>query len=162
MFAKKRIIWTIVSVIVVSLVAYVGIGVFDYLEYRNVAISSGGMPAQDGGKITIVKEPCILDTPASSPTTCAISCPLVTGAVGTLCTGYIEIDTTGQLGTTFIAAPVGFVYLGGGTHPTAGMDFLYGGSSNIQPWVIGIPSASAIKIKKVIDWFDFIIAGFRK
>lgn len=162
MFAKKRIIWTIVSVIVVSLVAYVGIGVFDYLEYRNVAISSGGMPAQDGGKITIVKEPCILDTPASSPTTCAISCPLVTGAVGTLCTGYIEIDTTGQLGTTFIAAPVGFVYLGGGTHPTAGMDFLYGGSSNIQPWVIGIPSKAASRVEKLVDVFDYIIAGFRE
>ena len=162
MFSKKKIIFGIASVIVVSLVIYVGVGIFDYLEFRNVAISSGGMPAQDGGKITAVLEPCILDTPASSPTTCAVSCPLVTGAVGTLCTGYIEINTTGQLGTTFIAAPVGFTYLGGGTHPTANMDFLYGGASNIQPWVIGIPSASAMRIQKVIDWFDFIIAGIKE
>ena len=162
MFSKKRIIWLVVGVVVVSFVVYVGTGIFDYLEYRSVVRATGGMPAQDGGKITMVREPCILDTPASSPTTCAVSCPLVTGAVGTLCTGYIEIDTTGQLGTTFIAAPVGFTYLGGGTHPTANMDFLYGGASNIQPWVIGIPSASAMRIQKVIDWFDFIIAGFRE
>ena len=144
------------------MVIYGGIGFFGYLEFRKIAAAVGGMPAQDGGKITAVLEPCVLDTPASSPTTCAISCPLVTGAVGTLCTGYIEIDTIGQFGTTFIAAPTGFVYSGGGAHPTANMNFLYGGASNVQPWVIGIPVKAASRVQKLVDAFNFVMAGFKK
>ncbi|MBA3047921.1 hypothetical protein KKC83_05130 [Patescibacteria group bacterium] len=159
---KKKKIWLAAGVIAACFAIYMAIGVFDYLEYRNAAIASGSMPAQDGGRITMVREPCILDTPANVPTTCAVSCPLVTTAVGTLCTGYIEIDTTGQLGTTFIAAPTGFVYKGGGTHPTAGMDFLYGGASNALPWVIGIPSKAASRTQKLVGVFNFVMAGFRE
>lgn len=157
---KKKKIFIILSVIAVGLVIYAGIGIFGYLEFRKVASAVGGMPAQDGGKITAVLEPCILDTPPNAPELCEISCPLVTAAVGPSCIDYIEIDVEGQLGTKFIAAPTGFVYLGGGTHPAANMNFLYGGASNVQPWVIGIPlSASAMRVNKVVNWFDYVIAG---
>jgi len=140
MFTKKKILIIIISVLVLGSLGYFyAPKAADYYEWRQVVKAAGSMPWQDGGTIIMVREPCVLDTPAVSPTTCAISCPLVTGAVGTLCTGYIEIDTASQMGTTFIAAPVGFVYKGGGTHPAPGMQFIAGGVSNIQPWVIGIP-----------------------
>ena len=161
MFTKKRIIWTIVSLIAISLILLITPGIIDYFEYRSVVKAVSSMPWQDGGEITMVREPCILDTPATSPTTCAISCPLVTSVLGPACIGYIEIDTVGQLGTTFIAAPIGFVYQGGGTHPVAGMQFLAGGASNIQPWVIAIPGKFTTRTQKVIDWFDYVIAGFK-
>ncbi len=162
MFTKKRIIRTIVSLIVVSLILMIIPGIIDYFEYRSVVKATATMPWQDGGQITMVKEPCILDTPVSSPVTCAISCPLVTSVLGPACMGYIEIDTAGQLGTTFLAAPTGFVYQGGGTHPAAGMQFIAGGSTNAQPWVIGIPGKFAMRTQKVIDWFNkYIIAGLK-
>ncbi len=161
MFTKKKVIWSIVGVTIISLILLIIPGVIDYLKYRNVVKAIGGMPWQDGGTITMVREPCILDTPASSPTTCAISCPLVTGVLGPACTGYIEIDTASQHGTTFLAAPTGFKYIGGGTHPTANMQYISGGSSNAMPWAIAIPGKGAIRIQKVVDWFDYIIAGFK-
>lgn len=161
MLTKKRTIWLIAGIAIISLILLIIPGIVDYLDYQKAVRAAGGMPWQDGGKITMVREPCVLDTPAIFPTTCAISCPLVTGALGTACAGYIEIDTTGQLGTTFIAAPIGFVYKGGGTHPVAGMQFITGGATNISPWVIGIPGASASRIQKLVDSFKVIIAGFR-
>ena len=143
----------------IGLLIFIGSGFVDYLEYRSVAEAAGAMPWQDGGTISMVRMPCVLDTPVIAPTTCAISCPLVTSVLATACAGYIEIDTTGQLGTMFIAAPIGFKYQGGGTFPKAGDKFLTGGSSNIMPWVIGIPGPVASRIDKIVKWFDFIIAG---
>jgi hypothetical protein len=180
MIIKKKKIYLIISVFFISFIIFLMPGIIDYLEYEQVASAVGGMPWQGGGTITLVREPCILDTPANAPTTCAISCPLVTSVWGPACIGYIEIDTNPQLvmedgeikeidkaqlaglgaGATFIAAPIGFIYRGGGTHPVAGMQYLVGGASNAQPWVIGIPGATAMKIKKVVDWFDYAIAGF--
>lgn len=166
MLTKKRIIWLIAGIAIISLILLIVPGIVDYLDYQKAVEAAGGMPWQDGGKITMVGShvlvggPCVLDTPATSPTTCAISCPLVTGALGPACAGYIEIDTVGQLGTTFIAAPIGFVYKGGGAHPVAGMQFIAGGATNISPWVIGIPGASASRIQKLVDSFKVIIAGF--
>ncbi len=138
------------------------LGIFDYLEYKKAAKAVGGMPWQDGGTITMVREPCVLDTPANAPTTCAISCPMVTSVYGSACINYIEIDTQSQYGTTFIAAPVGFVYSGGGTHPSPGMQYIAGGSSNVMPWVIGIPGASVSRIQSLVNAFKYIIAGFKK
>ncbi|MDP3043249.1 MAG: hypothetical protein Q8N21_02515 [bacterium] len=166
MIAKKRIIWLIAGIAIISLILLVIPGIVDYFNYQSAVEAAGSMPWQDGGKITMVGShvlvggPCVLDTPASSPTTCAISCPLVTGALGTACAGYIEIDIIGQLGTTFIAAPIGFVYKGGGAYPVEGMQFIAGGATNISPWVIGIPGASASRIQKLVDSFKVIIAGF--
>ncbi|MCK5061603.1 hypothetical protein KAR28_03560 [Candidatus Parcubacteria bacterium] len=163
MFNKKRIIWFFVIFFVLGFVGYFGVGVFDYLEIVKIekAIAGGGCPGMDGGRISLVREPCILDTPASNPTTCGISCPMATTAWGPACVNYIEVNTTGQLGTIFLTPPIGFVYSGGGTHPTAGMDFLYCGASNAIPWVIGIPGVAASRTKKLVDTFKFIVAGFK-
>lgn len=157
----KKIILLIAIFIITASFVYLGPGAVDYINFRNIAKSVGGMPWQDGGQITMVKMPCILDTPAIDPVTCAASCPLVTFAWGTACTAYIEIDTTSQFGTIFIAAPTGFVYQGGGTFPTAGMQYIAGGASNAIPWVIGIPGASASRIQKLVDGVKYVIAGFK-
>lgn len=157
----KKAIWVVVSAILLVSVIYLGPGVVDYIKFKNVAESAGGMPWQDGGRITMVRQPCILDTPTIDPVTCAASCPLVTKDLGTLCTGYIEIDTQSQQGTINIDAPIGFMYKGGGTMPTAGMSYIAGGASNAIPWVIGIPSSAGARIQKIIDWFDYGIASFK-
>ena len=111
----------------------------------------------------MVREPCVLDTPPppATPILCGLSCPLVTFAVGGACIGYIEIITAGQKGTPFIAAPISFVYKGGGTHPAPGMSFLAGGSSNAMPWVIGIPSMAASRTQKLVDAANYMIALFK-
>ncbi|RLC37252.1 hypothetical protein DRH27_04050 [Candidatus Falkowbacteria bacterium] len=156
---KSRIIIYGVLTVLLIIVGYV---VFQYIEFNNVAKAVGGMPWQDGGKISMVRPVCILDTPMPYPTTCAISCPLVTSAYGTACMAYMEIDTVGQKGTTFMAVPKGFVFSGGGSFPTTGMDFVAGGSTNALPWVIGIPGLAVNNIEKIKNWFDkYIIAGFK-
>jgi hypothetical protein len=161
MFKIKKIIWLVALAVIMVSVGYLGVGVMDYISFKKVVESAGGMPAQDGGRITMVKQPCILDTPATSPTTCAISCPLVTSALGTACISYIEIDTQSQKGTPFLAAPIGYFYRGGGTYPIAGMQYVYGGASNAIPWVIGIPSAPGARIQKIINWYDYGIAAIK-
>jgi len=159
MFTKKKIIWAIVSIIIVGSILLIIPGIISYLDYRGVVKAVSSMPWQDGGTITAVREPCVLDTPPTDPVECGISCPQVTSVYGSACVDYIEIVTNSQHGTAFIAAPVGFIYKGGGTHPVANMQFIAGGASNVQPWIIGIPGAVASRIQKLVDWFDFIIAG---
>lgn len=167
MISKNKIIWLAAAIIIIGGIAYAGIGIFEYVQFKRdfakAAEAAGGCPWQDGGTITIVRMPCILDFPLSPlvPTHCTYSCPMVTSIWQTACAGYIEIDTQGQLGTTFIAAPIGFKYSGGGTFPKAGDQFLACGASNAIPWVIGIPGASASRIQKLVNAFKFIIAGKR-
>ncbi len=158
---KKKII-LITSIFIMAILFWLVPGIFDYLEYKKTVEAVGGMPWQDGGIITMVREPCVLDTPQIAPTTCAASCPMVTSVYGSACTGYIEIDTQSQHGTTFIAAPINFVYRGGGMHPMVGMQYIAGGASNAIPWVIGIPGASASRIQKLVNVFKYIISGFKK
>ncbi|MFA6171188.1 MAG: hypothetical protein WCW77_01365 [Patescibacteria group bacterium] len=137
--------------------------VYDYYRWGKFVreINAGGSCAvQDGGNITKVM-PCVLDTPANYPVTCEASCPLVTPVFETACAGYTELDTQSQQGTTFLAVPKGFVYKGGGTTPTMGMQYLYCGSSNAYPWVIGIPGVAKNNTDRVFDWFRYIIAGFK-
>ena len=160
MFKRRKIIWFIATVVTVVIFFFTW-GALDYYKFSKIAKSVGGLPWQDGGTITMVRQPCVLDTPAIAPVTCAVSCPLVTSAWGSACIGYIELDTTSQFGTIFIAAPIGFVYQGGGTMPVAGMQYIAGGASNAIPWVIGIPGSVASRWQKVVNWFDVIIAGFK-
>jgi len=163
MLNKKKIIWSLIIILLVSIVIYFSWSLVDYYNFKKVAKSVGGMPWQDGGTITMVRQPCVWDTPCPTGVCppCTVSCPFVSVVWGPACTVYIEIDTVGQFGTTFIAAPIGFIYRGGGAFPVAGMQFLAGGASNAIPWVIGIPSAAASRIQKLVDAFNFIITGFK-
>jgi hypothetical protein len=162
MFKVKKTIWLMTIVILVAGIIYIALGVIDFVGFKKTVESAGGMPAMDGGKITMVRQPCILDTPATSPTTCAISCPLVTSALGPACVSYIEIDTMSQKGTIFIAAPISFIYRGGGARPTPGMQYIYGGASNVVPYVIGIPSSPGARIQKIYDWLGYALASFKE
>lgn len=145
----------------VLIVYIVGITVFQYIEFNNTAKAIGGLPWQDGGRITMVKF-CVLDTPMPYPTTCEISCPFVTSSYGTGCIAYNEILVQAQKGTQYIAAPKAFVYSGGGSFPASGMDFVAGGSTNAMPWVIGIPGLALNNAQKIKNWFNtYIIAGFK-
>jgi len=146
MFSKKRNIYLSGLVVLFCLIVYFCTPrVYYYFVWRQVAEAAGGMPWQDAGKIVAVREPCILDSPPNAPTTCAISCPQVTAVYGPACVNFIEIDVISQKGATFIAAPIIFEYKGGGTHPMPGTQYIAGGSSPAQPWVIGIPPESSIK-----------------
>lgn len=156
----KKTVWTVVGIILLVCVIYLGLGVVDFISFKTIAKSAGGMPWQDGGKITKVRKPCVLDTPEIDPIACSY-CPLVTKDWGSACAGFIELDTQSQMGTINIDAPIGFVYGGGGTMPAAGMSYIAGGVSGAIPWVIGIPSSPGAKIQKIIDWFDYGIASFK-
>ncbi|MEK7097738.1 MAG: hypothetical protein AAB906_02730 [Patescibacteria group bacterium] len=160
-FTKKKIILSVFAIIIVGIAVFAAHGILGYFGYRKAAEASASMPWQDAGTITYYMPQCVLDTPATSPTTCAISCPLSVTALASACVGYSELWVTGQNGTTYIDVPIGFVYSGGGTVPAVGMSFIAGGSSNVSPWVIGIPGASASRIQKLADAFKFIIATIR-
>lgn len=161
MLAKKKIIFTILSVVIASFIIYIGIGIFDYLEFRKVAISAGGMPWQDGGMVTYYNSMCVIEDPVFEPTICH-TCLMCSSAIGSLCASSEEIQFTGQLGGTKVCPSKGFVYKGGGTMPTMGQNMIVGGASDILPYVIGVPGVSAMRIKKAVDWFDFIIAGIKE
>ena len=181
----KILFRTLTYSILLLAIIIIGNGVYDYLDYMDAKAASAGMPFQTAGNITLVRPQCILDTPASSPTTCAVSCPGVTTIWGPACTAYLEIDYVPQPGlgieehvanprvhlasvefaqapSYFLAVPIGFQYSGGGTFPATNMQLLMGGASNGMPWVIGIPGLTASNIDKFMNWFDkYIIAGFK-
>ncbi len=156
MFIKRKII-LIISIFIVVGLFWLAPEFFDYLEYKKVAEAVGGMPWQDGGVITYVG----LCAPTDPAGNCAM-CPNVTALFSAACNGYNELDVTSQQGTTFIAVPKTFVYSGGGTFPSSGMQYIAGGASNVMPWVIGIPGVSASRIQKLVDTFKYIIAGSKR
>ncbi|MBL7058067.1 hypothetical protein ISS03_01900 [Patescibacteria group bacterium] len=139
MTTKKIIFYTLIVAFLSPIVYFGAPIVAQKYTWYNVAQAASLFPWQDGGVITVVYPPCVLDTPANAPTTCAISCPLVTTAYASDCVKYTQIDVKGQKGTMFLAVPLGFVYRGGGTVPAPGMQFIAAGISNILPKVIGIP-----------------------
>jgi len=156
---KNKYLMSLFLILFVSFSYYIGGGIIDYIKWNNYVKASTGL--EDGGKITMVHEPCIIDSPPSDPVVCGISCPLATEAWGSACAGHIQIDVASQKGTVFLAPPVGFVYKGGGTHPVAGMDYLYAGTP-ATPWVIGIPGPRASRIQKLVNIYNDVkvfIAG---
>jgi len=163
---KKNIVWSIIWIFFVSsgfLFTRIASDIISWNNFKE-AVAAGGCPWQDGGTITIVREPCILDTPPppATPTSCTASCPNTT-SWATACVGYIELDTSSQLGTIFITPTTAFVYSGGGVHPKAGDQYLACGASNLIPWYIGIPGPSAKRYEKIKNLFNnFIIAGKRE
>lgn len=154
MFQKKNT-RKIIFILSFALLIFIGYLFFSYWQWRKEAKAVSAMPWQDGGVITMVREPCIWDTPCAAGLCppCAVSCPLVSAAYGPACVNFIELDTVSQHGTPFIAAPLTQVYLGGGTHPVDGMQYLAGGASPAHPWVIAIPGPLASRLEKVKDFF---------
>ena len=161
---KKKISLSVFGIIFIAVGIFIMQGIFDYFDYRKAVQAASAMPWQDGGVITLVRPLCILDSPPppAVPVTCAISCPLATLALGPTCVSAIEIDVQGQNGSTFIAAPIGFIYKGGGVYPKVGDQFIAGGSSPANPWIIGIPGSSISRIQKLVDSFKLIIAGIKE
>ena len=89
-----------------------------------------------GGRITMIKQ-CVLDTPAIAPVTCAASCPLCTGVMGTACVSATEITFAPAGGFAFFVCPSkAFLYKGG--YPRIGGFIL--GNMIIQsaPFQIGV------------------------
>ena len=158
MFNKKRIIWLIVGVAISGFVVCGGIGIFDYFEYRNVVNATGGMPWQDAGTVSMYQPVCVSTPPDGVCKNC-LMCGPVTGNY--ICASYSEIQFTGQLGGMKVCPLQGFVYKGGGTMPMVGQGMIVGGVSDIMPYVIGVPSVSASRIQKLVDAFNYIIAGFK-
>ncbi len=83
------------------------------------------------------------------------------------CELYYEVTLSeAQNGNLFYGIPKLFTnYKGGGTSimTQAGNQNIWCGNSNIDPIVVGIPSASASRIQRLVKWFDkYIIAGFSK
>lgn len=161
MVTSKKIILWIVSLIFVGFVIYIGVGIFNYFEFKKIAKATGGLPWQDGGVIVEVSPPCL--SCFDPLTDCAECCPVATEYYGPLCVRYTEIYTNSQLGTEFVLVPIDFGYAGGGSFPQQGMQYIGGGASNILVYVVGISKSVATgKIYKIVDWFDYIIAGIKK
>ncbi|MDP3900407.1 MAG: hypothetical protein Q8Q23_04990 [bacterium] len=142
MSGKKITIFIIITAILIIAGFLLAPRIAAYYEWQNVVEAASAMPWQDGGTITMVNEPCILDTPPppATPVTCS-HCPFVSASVAPgQCEFYIELVQQSQHGTQFMAVPVAFDgYRGGGTHPRAGTQYIAGGASNVVPWIIGIP-----------------------
>jgi hypothetical protein len=160
MMSRKKKIWLVILTVFFSFAGYYGPGIPGYIEYQKVATAVGGFPWQDGGVISAVlpfaNVPCVLDTPAppAVPTTCAISCPMITALtpLASACVGYYEMEVIGQNGTMVIAVPLGFIFSGGGIIPSPGTQFIAGGMMYYQPAVIGIPGVAASRVIKLADF----------
>jgi len=87
------------------------------------------------------------------------------------CAKYQEFTLTDQQNIAqnplgFIGIPITFNnFLGGGSRAnilTPGLPVLYCNKDNIgNPYAIGIPGATALKVKNFFGLFDYIIAGFK-
>lgn len=96
----------------------------------------------------------------SGPGPCAASIAVATACIG--CFNFTELTVTSQHGTQVLGVPVGYVYKGGGTFPKIEDQYIAGGSSNVSPWVIGIPGVAASRTQKIADTFKLIIAGIKE
>lgn len=165
MFSKKRIIWLVISVVVVSLVIYGGIGINNYMEWRLAkgVIASGGFTYQIGlTNVTMIN--CFT---AGSP-------PVCTG--GTLCyikdaancTAYSDVSGTpaGGMGSNALFSTqaiaqsgltIGGQLIAGGTSPVLMDNGVLASSGGCYGCYAKLDKDSKIK-----SWFDFIIAGFRE
>ncbi|PIS05161.1 MAG: hypothetical protein COT81_02360 [Candidatus Buchananbacteria bacterium CG10_big_fil_rev_8_21_14_0_10_42_9] len=94
-----------------------------------------------GGLISFYNPGCVLDSPPSSPTTCAISCALCSGLLGPACASVEEIRFTpygGTPGINFICPVKGYPYAGGGVMPRLGGFILGFGTSQVNLFQVGI------------------------
>ena len=103
---------------------------FLFLASGTVALAAF-YPLYYGGIVTKVT-PCVLDTPAIAPVTCATSCPLCTGLYGSACLLLQEVVMT----PIYNNQPRNFVcpikvYTGINGPPTPGMWWFGGGTNDI-------------------------------
>ena len=116
MFKKIHFGYSLVFILVLSVVPLT-LYLFLILGAIGTNQASAAAGSIFGGRITKVI-PCVLDTPAIAPTTCAVSCPLCTGITGTACAAYSEIMFQPMGGTwSFICPLKGYPFKGGTPRP---------------------------------------------
>ncbi len=169
MVTKKKIIWLVVGVIVVSLVVYAGIRINNYMEWRLAkgVIASGQLTYQIGlTGVTIIN--CFT---TGNP-------PICTGGVlgGTLCytkdaatcANYAEVSGTpaGGMGNNALFSIQAIIQSGltnggqliaGGTSPVLMDNGVLASSGGCFGCYAKLDTDSKIK-----SWFDFIIAGIKE
>lgn len=153
MFTKKRIIFIIILA-VAGILAWFAPCV---IKYRRTATAAGGFPHQVGlTKVTLEK--CILDPDTGT-------CPnhnLCLSAPGE-CATYTAVDGTpaGGMGSQVllldstisqIGLANGLSYIGGGTSPIL---------MKVSASVGGVSYAVADKVNRSLNFFSYIIAGFK-
>lgn len=162
MTTKKRIIWVVAVAIIIMTVFFIGRDIRDYLDFKKAVEAAGSMPWQFGGKINFYQPVCV----ATPPDGICKNCAMCTTAIGNyVCASYSEIQFTPATGSkppNFVCPFQGYYYRGGGTMPTIGGQIIGGGTSPAFPWVIGISGTGASRIQKLVDAFNFFIAGKRE
>ena len=159
MLAKKKIIFTILSVVIASFIIYIGIGIFDYLEFKEVKAAASGFPLECGiMSTTLVMPGC--NRGALGKCTCAM-------CEASPCAGHTEIQfqaqATSKCNATFFCVDPSFANYTGKI-PSVGDQAIVGATSYIIMGnaVYGTPSVAAKGIDKIVNWFDYIIAGIKE
>ena len=152
MSTKKRIICLFVCVMIVSFLIWL---VPDVIKYRKAVKASGGLPFQVGLTKSVLTK-CITDPDTGT-------CPnhdLCLMAPGK-CAAYTAVDGTpaGGMGSQILLADVTIGKIG----LTQGTSIIAGGKSpvliDVSASIGGTAYGIGRRIDKVLDWFDFIIAG---
>ncbi|MEI8360977.1 MAG: hypothetical protein WCG01_02520 [bacterium] len=151
-FNLKKIATLLLICFIVMAGLDIGNGILFWHKYSQ-ATAAGACPISEGGMVSKYTPLCVLDTPVVAPTTCAISCPLVTANVGTACVGYSELAIAGQMGNIVIGIPVGFANMTG--MPKTGQ-FLACLASPMAPIALGFPTGSAMRVQKLVKILTFL------
>lgn len=94
-------------------------------------------------------------SPGSGAATCADQIGKAVQCYGA-CDTHTELTLKSQQGTTFFGVTPGFVYSGGGTTPTPGMDYIGCFQSEMAQNVIGIPGGAAMRIIHLVRAYEVV------
>ena len=153
---RKNKIYLFITVIVVF-GTFLFLDILQYREFIGVANAGGQCVRTDAGRVSAVIEGCVIVNGACP------SCALIyTPTYAMSCAGYKQVSVTSQLGAINYAIPTTFAnFKGGGTAIIPGDQFIYCGTTDAMPIFWGAPGRGAKRIQKVLDAFDFTIAGFK-
>ena len=148
-----------ISATTISIIIYIGFGVVDYLEYEEAKAAVSGFPLECGIiSTTLVIPGC--NRGALGKCTCLM-------CEASPCSGHTEIQflaqSTPKCTTNFFCVDPSFTGYTG-KMPSPGDQAIVGATSYIIMGnaVYGTPSIAVRGIDKVVNWFDYIIAGFRE
>jgi|GEM_PF-2117440 hypothetical protein len=160
MAAKKRIIWLSAAATIIIAAVFIGRDIKNYLDFRKVAEAGARAPWQFGGDVVYYQPVCV----ATPPDGICKNCIMCTAAVGNyVCASYSEVQfspATGSESPNYVCPFQGFYYSRwGGPSPSYGQQIMGYGASAAFPWAIAVPSSGASRIQKLVDIFNFFIAG---
>lgn len=154
-------------VIILSVLAYAGMGVYDYTKWIKTknAVAAGGFPYQCGASKILMVQPSCTETPLGC--TCKPCEALCNGSTQVLITPQ-QVCSIGSMNPAVVCISpeviaANSMTMGTPLEASVGKQAIFAGISNLMAGngVIATPSLAASRIEKAINWFNYVIASFK-